>query len=58
MKDEMNQALDIVYDVDVNIAVAKVAEKRGFVTPRRRRKRRITCCLKTCFTLPSKMPWK
>ena len=30
MKDEMNQALDIVYDVDVNIAVAKVAEKRGF----------------------------
>lgn len=30
MKDEMSQALDIVYDMDLNIAVAKVAEKRGF----------------------------
>ncbi|MDI9604392.1 MAG: DNA mismatch repair protein [Bacteroidota bacterium] len=30
MKDEMSQVLDIVYDLDMNIAVANVAKKRGF----------------------------
>ena len=30
LKDEMRKILDIIYDIDVNIAVAKVAEERGF----------------------------
>ncbi|MPM43325.1 DNA mismatch repair protein MutS [bioreactor metagenome] len=30
LKNEMKKILDIIYDIDVNIAVAKVAEERGF----------------------------